>query len=373
MSSNRNRVFISYAHKDRDRFALEFASKLRAHGIDAWIDAWELLPGDSLVDKVYEEGLKNSRAMIIILSMNSIHRPWVREELNYAFIKRLSGKLRIVPVVIDDCEVPEVLKSTLWEKIEDITDYDKEFQRIIDLIYSRRKAPPLGIPAEQIRREKLRDDLEVDRELDIGPIYSKQDVEALIEDKYEPPLFRLQALTQYLSLEEISPQLIDKLILDPDKDVRRIVFQNLHSKPRSELLDKFDVTKAKRILKDPDQEVAVASVRLVCDLIECGRVPLDILIDLNQHRYYLVRRIAINCIIRSKAPNTLVLLHEFRTTSYHVSQQLIRDYIDSHKTSLSKEEKELALAILHGLSNAKHVSKKSKEKNEELIRLLEAL
>ncbi len=372
MGSHPERVFISYARKDKDRFVLEFARRLRAHGVDAWIDIWEMLPGDSLVDKVFEEGIKNARAMIIVLSQNSVDRPWVREELNTAFLRRLSGKLRIIPVVIDDCEIPEALRSTLWEKIGDLTEYDEEFQRIMDSIYSRRKAPPLGGPAEQVRRQKLRDDLEADRELDLSSSYTQRDLETLIQDKYEPPLFRLQALTHYLSLDEVSSSLIDKLLLDPDKDIRRIVFQTLHSQPRNELLEIFDVPKAMRILKDPDQEVAIASARLVCDLSESGRVPVDILTDLNRHRYWLVRRNAIDCIIKSNAPNTLELLNEFRTTSYHVSQQLIRDYIEYRFRSFNTEERALALDILRGLSLAKHVSKKSKSKNEELIKILQA-
>jgi hypothetical protein len=127
MSSQGNQVFISYARKDKERFVLEFARRLRAHGVDAWIDVWEMLPGDSLVDKVFEEGIKNARAMIIVLSKNSVNRPWVREELNYAFLKRLGGKLRTTPVVIDECEIPEALRSTLWEKIHDSKSYDEEF------------------------------------------------------------------------------------------------------------------------------------------------------------------------------------------------------------------------------------------------------
>ncbi|CAH1905327.1 hypothetical protein NTGHW29_510062 [Candidatus Nitrotoga sp. HW29] len=61
------RVFISHASEDKDRFVTNFATKLRENGVDAWLDRWEMLPGDSLVDKIFEEGLKEAHAVIIIL------------------------------------------------------------------------------------------------------------------------------------------------------------------------------------------------------------------------------------------------------------------------------------------------------------------
>lgn len=52
------KVFVSHASEDKERFVNEFATKLRVNGIDAWLDKWEMLPGDSLVDKIFEEGFK---------------------------------------------------------------------------------------------------------------------------------------------------------------------------------------------------------------------------------------------------------------------------------------------------------------------------
>ncbi len=50
------KVFVSHASEDKDRFVTKFATKLREKGVDAWLDKWEMLPGDSLVDKFFEEG-----------------------------------------------------------------------------------------------------------------------------------------------------------------------------------------------------------------------------------------------------------------------------------------------------------------------------
>jgi hypothetical protein len=100
------RVFISHASEDKERLVLKFADALRAKGIDAWLDKWEILPGDSLVDKIFEEGIKDAHAVIVVISSHSVNKPWVREELNAAVVKRINGLSKLIPVVIDDCQVP---------------------------------------------------------------------------------------------------------------------------------------------------------------------------------------------------------------------------------------------------------------------------
>jgi len=145
------KAFVSHASEDKDRFVNDFAIKLRARGIDAWVDRWEMLPGDSLVDKIFEEGIKNAQAIIIILSNHSVQKPWVREELNAGMVKKISGKCKVIPVVLDDCDVPQALQSTVWEKIEDINSYDKELDRIVSAIYGYSSKPPLGSPPNYAR------------------------------------------------------------------------------------------------------------------------------------------------------------------------------------------------------------------------------
>jgi len=138
------KVFLSHASEDKGRFVIDFATKLRENGIDAWLDKWEMLPGDSLIDKIFEEGLKNADAIVIVLSNNSVNKPWVREELNTSMVKRISQGIKIIPIVIDNCEVPESLKSTLWERISDLSNYKENLDRIIASIFGHRDKPPIG-------------------------------------------------------------------------------------------------------------------------------------------------------------------------------------------------------------------------------------
>jgi TIR domain len=136
---------VSHATEDDDRFARQFAERLRENGCRVWFDEWELLPGDSLVDKVFEEGLKDADAMVVVLSANSVDKRWVREELNAGFIKRVEGKCKLIPVVIDDVAVPEALKSTVWQKIDDLDNYDEELDRILRAIHDDRNRAEPGV------------------------------------------------------------------------------------------------------------------------------------------------------------------------------------------------------------------------------------
>lgn len=138
------KVFVSHASEDKERFVINFATKLREKGIEAWFDKWEIYPGDSLVDKIFEEGIKEAQAVVVIISKNSVNKPWVREELNTSVIRRINGVSKLIPVIIDDCVVPEALHTIVWERVKNLDDYELELERIVATIFGFRDKPPLG-------------------------------------------------------------------------------------------------------------------------------------------------------------------------------------------------------------------------------------
>ncbi len=150
------RAFISHSRDDNQRFVIAFSERLRAKGIDAWLDFWEMLPGDSLVDKIWNEGLKNCDVFIIVLSKNSIGSKWVREELNTGIVKKIEDNTRLIAIRLDACEVPEPLRSTIWIDIPDPANYDREFERIVNAIHGQYNKPPLGEKPAYVRPEVLK-------------------------------------------------------------------------------------------------------------------------------------------------------------------------------------------------------------------------
>lgn len=145
------KVFVSHATEDKERFVLQFAERLRQNGIDAWVDRWEMHPGDSLVSKIFDEGIRNAQAVIVVLSKVSVEKPWVKEELNVACVNRINNGCKLIPVVIDDCEIPEVLIDTLWERIADLSSYQLSLDRIVASIFGVTDKPPLGSPPEYLQ------------------------------------------------------------------------------------------------------------------------------------------------------------------------------------------------------------------------------
>lgn len=149
------KVFVSHASEDKQRFVIPFATALRARGINAWVDRWEMLPGDSLVDKIFEEGLKEAAAVVIVLSKVSVAKPWVREELNTAVVKRIQKGTKIIPVVLEDCDVPEALQSLLWESVKDVNDFGDCLSRVVDAVYGHTSKPPIGSAPAYVRSNAL--------------------------------------------------------------------------------------------------------------------------------------------------------------------------------------------------------------------------
>ncbi|MFM0477376.1 TIR domain-containing protein [Paraburkholderia strydomiana] len=149
------KVFVSHASEDKQRFVIPFATALRARGIEAWVDQWEMLPGDSLVDKIFEEGLKEAAAVVIVLSKISIAKPWVREELNAAVVKRIQKGTKIIPVVLEGSDVPEALRSLVWQSVKDVNDFNDCLTRVVDAVFGHTSKPPIGAAPIYVRNNAL--------------------------------------------------------------------------------------------------------------------------------------------------------------------------------------------------------------------------
>jgi hypothetical protein len=145
-----SKTFISYAGEDK-QFVEAFTTKLTDKGVEVWFAPWEINPGDDLVDKLFNQGLKGADVLVIILSKASVNKPWVKEELNYGFVKRIEKSCKIIPVIIEDCEIPECLSSTVHIKIDDRNNYEDKIEEIVNGVFGHYNRAPLGVPPAYIQ------------------------------------------------------------------------------------------------------------------------------------------------------------------------------------------------------------------------------
>lgn len=139
------KAFISHATEDKERFVIPFATKLRENGVEAWVDQWEIKAGESLVDRIFEAGIKNASIFIVVLSSTSIAKPWVRDELDAGVLKRISGTAKLIPILLDDVEVPVSLQHTLYLSVAK-DGLEKVLEKTLHSIFELDNRPPLGSP-----------------------------------------------------------------------------------------------------------------------------------------------------------------------------------------------------------------------------------
>jgi hypothetical protein len=137
-------VFLAHATEDNDRFARALAVGLNDRGLNVWFDEWELALGDSIVDRIFEDGVPSAEAMVVIVSEASVESRWVREEINAGFIRRIEGRFKLIPVIIDDVPIPGAFKTTFYRRVDDLSEIRPVVDGIIRAVLGERNRPDPG-------------------------------------------------------------------------------------------------------------------------------------------------------------------------------------------------------------------------------------
>lgn len=97
-------VFLYHASEDKADFAEPLGRKLASLGIRSWPDKWEIQPGESLVQKLFDEGVAYADAVIVVVSQYSAGKRWARAELDAAMVRKITEDTRLIPVRLDGAE-----------------------------------------------------------------------------------------------------------------------------------------------------------------------------------------------------------------------------------------------------------------------------
>lgn len=149
--ANHPKAFISHSSADKERFVLEFARRLRTDfGIDAWVDQWEIRPGDSFVERIYDHGIGQADAFLVVVSTNSTGSAWVRDELDAGTVDRIEKGTLLIPVILDGLQrsdIPKQLHHLHWVRVHDVGDLDSVTDEVARTISGHDPVkPPLGPP-----------------------------------------------------------------------------------------------------------------------------------------------------------------------------------------------------------------------------------
>jgi hypothetical protein len=136
------RAFLSYTTADRP-VAERIATDLRNGGIDTWWAEWEIGAGDSIVAKI-NEGLSGCTHFVVLLTPNSINKPWVQTEMDAGFVRRVSGRAKFIALRLDldAVALPPLLQPLHSPAIGE--HYDDDIRQLVHDIHGATRKPPLG-------------------------------------------------------------------------------------------------------------------------------------------------------------------------------------------------------------------------------------
>ena len=109
-------VFLSYAREDAEQ-VVRLAVRLKRKGFTTWLDTENLVPGDPWLESI-ERAISKATVFVACLSNKSVSkRGIVQAELRSALDARrrlLDSDIYLIPVRLEECEVPETLQSLQW-------------------------------------------------------------------------------------------------------------------------------------------------------------------------------------------------------------------------------------------------------------------
>ena len=138
-SERKLKVFLCYASQDKP-IVHELHQKFIAEGwIEPWLDAKKLLPGQDWQAEI-KNAVETADNVLIFLSNTSINKDgFIQKELRLAkdiALEKTEGSIFLIPLRLDDCEVPESLKLYQWANYFG-TEKEETHSRLIESLRLR--------------------------------------------------------------------------------------------------------------------------------------------------------------------------------------------------------------------------------------------
>ncbi|SRR6266498_2739904 len=134
------RVFLCHASQDKPIIRELYQRLLAEDWIDPWLDEEKLLPGQDW-DLEIEKAVEASDSVIVFLSNNSVTKEgYVQKELRKvldAADEKPEGTIFIIPLRIDDCQIPRRLKPWQYVNYFPNEHRDQAYHRLLQSLNIR--------------------------------------------------------------------------------------------------------------------------------------------------------------------------------------------------------------------------------------------
>jgi|ERR1039458_9466398 hypothetical protein len=126
------REFLCHASADKPAVRALHA-KLRADGFQPWLDEEDILPGEDWEHKI-SAAVRDSAVVLVCLSLHSTTKEgFVQKEIKYALDvadEKPEGTVFIIPVRLEDCDVPSRLRRWQWVNLFEENGYKRLCQTL---------------------------------------------------------------------------------------------------------------------------------------------------------------------------------------------------------------------------------------------------
>jgi len=153
MNQDPPKVFISYKWEDKahNEWVKNFARDLRASGIDAKLDVWEVSFGDSFTDYMTSK-IKEADAVLFIITTRSVaavEAPKgkggpVKFEMQMANSRRMAGEeMRLIGIFREGNATSAHLRDHRYADFRNDAEYEMRLNELVDDLLGKDQRPPL--------------------------------------------------------------------------------------------------------------------------------------------------------------------------------------------------------------------------------------
>lgn len=148
--------FVFLSHNSADKPAVEeIALRLIGHGIEPWLDAWRLVPGERW-QPALERALAEAQASVVFFGPSGVG-PWQEEEMRVAIDQRVrDADFRVIPVLLPGAVrgkrslVPAFMANVTWVEFRSSLDEEGPFARLVAGIRGTPPRPARGPDAADV-------------------------------------------------------------------------------------------------------------------------------------------------------------------------------------------------------------------------------